>query len=211
MQIHYTFCMIYLIGGAPRAGKSIVSKRLVETTGAIPISTDSLRKQVVKSLSPEAASASFPYVGFSAKAAENNITPESRIALMLTDARSLASAIEDVVAEAMKKNQNMVIEGVHLLPAHVHALAEKYGSEKVRAAFLGSTDAELMVAAMEKFADPDAWLAGSPREVQRQVAEFVVACSDYTREEAMMVGLPYLERTGDFYGDVERMVALVTK
>ena len=60
---------------------------------------------------------------------------------------------------------------------------------------------------MEKNPDPNDWARGADGEVRRQIAEFVVATSEYFEREARRFGLPYFERTADFQEDLKRMSA----
>lgn len=193
--------MIYLIGGAPRVGKSTISKIIATSEHVNLVSTDTLCSRVSESLPAEERKTRFPLPGFSGTASENILTPEQRVALSIVSAQSLETEIDRLISEAVEKNKSLVIEGVHLLPAHVGLLLAQYEKDKIRAIFLGSVHVDRVVDGIMKNTSPDNWMRESDPDVIRQVAEFVVAFSHYLQTESDRHHLVYQERTEDFESD----------
>lgn len=201
----YALPMIYLIGGAPRVGKSILAANISQAIGVTPLSTDTLCGAFKKTLPPEEALLRFPLPGFSGDPAQNTLTPAERVELQLTSARSLQGPIEHTITEALHQGKDLVIEGVHVLPEQVRALIDTHGAEHFRSLFVGLTSADAVIDGIMKNTSPDNWMRESSPAVIRQVAEFVAAFSARLQEEATAFNLSYQERTADFEGDVRRM------
>jgi 2-phosphoglycerate kinase len=203
--------MIYIIGGAPRVGKSIVAKRIAERTHAALISTDDICDKAMGELSEEERKITFPMPEFSGTASENTLTPDQRVKLSLISAKSLESEIDHLISNALTRNESLVIEGVHLLPNDVRELLSKYGTEKFKTLFIGSTDVDNVVDGIMKNTGANNWLRESNADVIRQVAEFVSAFSQYVKAEADKNDLSYQERAADFEADMKRFCDQMTQ
>ncbi len=184
---------------------------LVQNTKANLISTDDLRSKVFHETPESEREAKFPLSGFSGTASENTLTPEKRVELQITEARSLQTEINRVVAEAIHDPQFLIIEGVHLLPDHVQKLREQFGGENIHVIFVGSHNIECVLEGMARNTNPNDWMKEADADVQRQVAEFVVAYSRWIKAEASKNALRYVERTEDFEHDLQEVVDLVTR
>jgi len=200
--------MIYLIGGAPRVGKSIVARMLAESSQAAFIATDDMCDEAAKGLSEEERKARFPLPGFSGTASENTLTPEERVELQIITSKSLEPKLDQVISEAITKNKSLVIEGVHLLPEHVRRLLAEHGAEKFKVLFVGSNDVDRVMTGIAENTNPRNWTRNSSPEVIRQIAEFVAAFSAHIQKEATRNLLPYQERTDDFGADAKRLSEL---
>ncbi|GEM_PF-1154426 len=203
--------MIYLIGGAPRVGKSIVAKSIAQNKGVEPISTDDIQSHFSKTISEERRRRLFPLPGFSGDSSENRLTPDERVQLQNISAESLKAEVENAINEAISDHRNLVIEGIHLLPGIVCELIDKHGKNQIVVTFVGSIDIERIMSGMEKNTNPHDWLKDANKVVRRQVAEFVVAFSQYVHEESERNVLPYFERTDAFESDMRRVTESLLK
>jgi len=194
--------MIYLIGGSPRVGKSIIAKSVAKKQKTEIISTDDVCEDYFKHLSDEEKKAKFPLPSFSGNASENTLKPEEWVDLQIISAKSLETELSRIISEAIAEDKTVVIEGVHLLPEYVSSILAKYGSDKIRALCIGLTDVDQAVEGIMRNTNPDNWMRESNSDVVRQVAESIVAFSVRIQEDAMRNHLPYKERTEDFEGDV---------
>ncbi|MBP9864705.1 hypothetical protein KBC54_04650 [Patescibacteria group bacterium] len=203
--------MIYLIGGAPRVGKSIVSKSIAQAKGIEPISTDDMESHFSESIPEERRRELFPLPGFSGEPSENTLTPDERVKLQTIGAESLKTEIEKTINEAINDHRDLVIEGIHLSPKIVRELIDKHGKDQIVASFVGSIDVERVISGMEKNTNPNDWLKDANEVVRQQVAEFVVAFSKYVQEETQKNGFSYLERTDAFESDMGRVTELLLR
>jgi hypothetical protein len=167
--------MIYLVGGAPRAGKSILGQRLCTTLKVGWVSTDLLMellrvanaagRKMKWDVAPEAITASaewfFPYL-------ERFIWGVSSLA------------------------DHYVIEGVDFLPAQVAQLSTQY---PIRAVFLGCS--RLTLEGLNQFSGHSGY--GSLSEaLRRQIVQDVPRWSAFIRQEAERFGYAYVDMVSDF-------------
>jgi 2-phosphoglycerate kinase len=197
--------MVYLIGGAPRVGKSLAAKALAETINTTIVSTDDLIERVASTLSEEEKTKKIPWQGFFGDASKNSLTPQERVGLQEICARSLEPEIDRLIEETTKSARSIIIEGVHLLPDYVKKLIQKYGADTIRSVFVGSDDIKRVLDGFERNTNPNDWLKNAGADVRRQVAEYVVAQSKRIKEMATQAALTYVERTDDFEGDMKEM------
>ena len=200
--------MIYLIGGAPRVGKSLMAKKLVEETKSHFISTDDVCETFISGLSDEQRTQKFPMPNFSGEASHNTMSSKERVDLQMISAKSLEPELDRIIGETIQKQETIVLEGIHLLPSHVRSLEEKFGKENVFAIFVGSSDLDLVVDGIYKNTNPHNWLKDSDEAVIRQVGEFVVEFSNRIKKETEENSVPYIERTKDFEADVNRFLVM---
>lgn len=194
--------MIYLIGGAPRIGKSILGAAMSQRTQSMLLSTDDLCDQVTKNMSNEEKNILFPWESFSGNPQENILSPEIRIKQQYTSAKSLEPFIDSELDHALIEEKSIIVEGVHLLPEYAHRLIQKRISS-ISIIFIGDQNSEHVFQGIKENTNLDNWLRESDNNVIQQVAEFVAAFSTHLKIDAQKYHLPYLERTSDFKKDLE--------
>ena len=184
--------MIYLIGGAPRVGKSTIAKQFAKSIKARFVSTDKLEN-------PNNQKSS---IIFYSDPKKNTLAPGKRIESVKKEAEQIISDIKNIIDKAINKPQNTVIEGVHLFPAYVDKFIRKYGRDKIKVVFIGSTNVELILEGMAQNTSSNNWLKDFNQEVLRQIALFTKAFSDYLYKETKKYNLIYKERSNDFQKDI---------
>ncbi len=192
--------MIYLIGGAPRVGKSIIAQEISDNIGGVVISTDKLREAVFKTTKSRMRPLLFPYQGFSGDASENTISPVQRLHNQIIEANSLQNLINETIVQGLKEQKILIFEGVHLLPEYIQSFVQTHNNraDRVEAIFLGSRDKKVILTNLKKDSSPNNWLKEADKELQTQVAEFVATCSTYIYKQTNTCKLIYLERTVKF-------------
>jgi hypothetical protein len=176
--------VIYLIGGAPRAGKSILGQRVAATLNVGWAATDVLRSVVNEAVgdwdaSPAAISTTaewfFPYL------------------------ERFIWGIHSIAAEGY------LIEGVHFLPRHVAVLSERF---PVRSIFLGSSTFTLE--RLEAYPGRSRGYGGLPIEFRRRIVQDVPRWSEFIAREAQAAGCPYIDTSSDFEARLEDARAALT-
>jgi len=190
-----TKIMIYLIGGAPRTGKSTIAKQFAEFIDGRFVSTDEL-----ESPSQE------PSVFFSDDATKNILTPKERLESVINEASQIINDIDGIISTAISNNEVIVIEGVHLFPKYVAGLIKKFGEKNLKAIFIGSSDIELMLQGMNQNTSPNNWPEDFSGEEKRQIALFTKEFSDYIRAESKKYNLHYKERSSNFQKDTNEVI-----
>lgn len=195
--------MIYLLGGAPRVGKSIIGRELAKATEFDYVSTDDVTEKALAAISKERQAILFPGPNFFRNPEENILSPMERTTLLMISNGSLRPDIDAIVRNAIAEHKNLVVEGAHLLASHARELEDEFGSEQVRSLFVGWKDVDAIGNGIHQDTGDRNWLKhGSPAVVQ-QVAEFVAAYSTRLQSDAEQHNVTYRERTPNFSADTE--------
>jgi len=168
--------MIYLIGGAPRAGKSILCQQVAAKLNIGWISTDIVVDvlRVNNDTAPKA---------------EWNAAPES----IAEVAEWFFPYLERFVWGISSHAENYIIEGVGFLPAQVKVLAEKY---PIRTVFIGCSG--MTLERFDEFPGHSRGYTFLPEATRRQFAHDVPLWSAFMRQEAERSGYPYVDMADDF-------------
>jgi hypothetical protein len=180
--------MIYLLGGAPRTGKSILAQRVAGRIGAGWVSTDLLLELL------------------RAKKVEGIKTRwDASAGAIRADAEWFFPCLERFVWGASSLAQDYVIEGVDFLPEHVLRLSARF---PLRAAFLGCSS--MTLAQFDLYPGRSRGYSDLPEAMRRQIVEDVPLWSEFIRQECERTGQPYVDMSGDFAQRMEEAEALLT-
>ena len=169
--------MIYLIGGAPRTGKTILSQRLCTILKAGWISTDLLLDLL-------------RFANVRGCKMKWDATPEA----ITTGAEWFFPYLERFLWGVTSFADDYVIEGVDFLPAQVAQLSTKY---PVRAVFLGCS--RMALKSFTQFPGRSKGYLDLPEELRRQIIEDVMHWSEFVRQEAERFGYAYVDMADDFH------------
>jgi hypothetical protein len=168
--------MIYLIGGSPRTGKSILSQRISANLRIGWISTDLLEDLLrVKN-----------EVGVKV---EWNADPGA----IRAAAEWFFPYLERFIWGVSSMAESYLIEGVDFLPAQVAQLAVQY---PLRAVFLGRST--ITLEQFDQFPGCSPGYSFLPEAMRRQMVQDVPLWSGFVRQEAEGSGFPYVDMSGDF-------------
>jgi len=168
--------MIYLIGGAPRAGKSILAQRVAARLKIGWISTDPLLELL--------------RVGHVAGVkTEWDATPKA----IAATAEWFFPYLERFVWSVSSLSEGYVIEGVDFLPAQVTRLSAQF---QVRALFLGCS--KMTRERFEQFPGRSRGYASLPDEFKRQIVHDVPLWSAFIQQEAQRFDYAYVDMSDDF-------------
>ena len=180
--------MLYLVGGAPRAGKSILGQQVAATLRIGWISTDILMQLLrVKN--------------------EPGIQTEWNASFQAIKANAewFFPYLERFVWGVTSSAEHYLIEGVDFLPAQVKQLSEQY---QIRAVFLGCSS--MTPERVEQFPGQSRGYVGLPEELRRQIAKDVPLWSGYIRQESEHFGYPYIDTANDFPQQLSYAASLLT-
>ena len=167
--------MIYLVGGAPRTGKSILGQRVSAKLKIGWISTDSLI-QILRAKNVQGIKV------------EWNAAPEA----IAADAEWFFPCLERFVWSVSAMAEGYVIEGVDFVPAQVAQLAARW---PIRSVFLGCS--KMPLEHFDQFGCSRGY-AMLPEEMRRQIAQDVPLWSEFIRQEAERFCYPYVDMIDDF-------------
>ncbi|MCX6897047.1 MAG: hypothetical protein NTZ16_16485 [Verrucomicrobia bacterium] len=202
--------MIYLIGGAPRTGKSIVSNLLMRELSIPWLSIDALSTVVHDLTSVAERTEKFPYKGFTSVDQLSESEIQQKVDWQITEANSLQICIDSLVHHQIGVNDNQILEGVHILPQHVRTLLDDPATkDQIRAVFLICEDEAIQLAAMHQNTGHFDWLAGASDETFKSVANFVVAYGQWLKSECDKYQIPYITRGGVFQEENKQITRLL--
>lgn len=168
--------MMYLIGGAPRVGKTILAQQLCATLKVGWISTDLLMDLLRV-----------------ANAAGRKMKWDAAPQAITANAQWFFPYLERFIWGVSSFTDHYVIEGVDFLPAQAAQLSTQYA---IRAVFLGCS--RMTLEDFTQFPGRSKGYAHLPQEHRRQMVEDVPRWSAFMRQEAERLGYPYIDMAGDF-------------
>jgi 2-phosphoglycerate kinase len=204
--------VLYLIGGAPRCGKTTVAARLAARRGCSRVPADYLGTAFTNYIPEGELPHRYPAWG-TATVDERFERYAARevIANYRTKAATCWPGVRDFLSYAAYDRHAMVVEGYHIEPAFVRQFAADHAQFPVRALFLHRSDAEQLEGDLRRSRDPEDWVLRSATrpETFRRVAEMVVAYSAFIEAEARACGLMSFSMDGPFEERVEQAVGLL--
>ncbi len=180
--------MIYFIGGAPRAGKTILGQRISADLRIGWISTD-LLWQVLQSKKVEGT----------------NIEWDASPTAITATAEWFFPCLERFVWGINTQAENYVIEGVAFLPEQIAKLSANY---PIRAVFLGCS--KMTLERFDRFPGRSPGYSFLPEGVRRQFAHDIPTWSEFVRKETLRFGFPYIDTSDDFRSDMDKAASLLT-
>ena len=205
--------MIYLIGGAPRLGKSVLAKVLMERTGTPWLSSDALRSAFYAMTPKRERGALFPCTG----AEDNDEVFKQSISVtvknQLREAHSTSEGVFAFLQDHMNMESPLILEGVHLLPKDVAAFIQRNSAQRknIRVVYLVDSDPKNVLRGLLANTDPHDWLKGAKPKTYEKVAEFIVVLKEYIQKEEKKYRLPIFMRTSHFQKGMRACLAMLKK
>ncbi|MSU76415.1 hypothetical protein EXS54_03025 [Patescibacteria group bacterium] len=203
--------MIYLIGGAPRLGKSSVAKELMKKLSVPWESTDTIRSAVYQAMDPATRDARLPFANVQDHIEVFKRPTDTLIEEHYTEAKSLAASIEAYAGDHVMTDEPLILEGLHLTPGLVKQLqtSDKFHNQ-TKTLFITVTDKEMLLAGIKASMGHHDWLRGKPADTLTAAVEFIFQFSESLQSEALNEGYEIIERTNDFSKDIKKAVSLLS-
>jgi hypothetical protein len=179
--------MIYFVGGAPRAGKTILGQQIAAKLNAGWVSTD-LLLTLLRLKNDDGVKQ------------EWNADPTA----ITTNAEWFSPYLERFVWGVSSLAEQYVIEGVDFLPAQVAQLASQY---QLRAVFLGCS--RMTLESLDHYPGRSRGYGLLPEVMRRQIARDVPRWSEFIRQEAQRFGYPYVDTVSSFPDRLQEAEALL--
>ena len=179
--------MIYLIGGAPRAGKSIFGQRLAAKLNIGWTSTD-LLMELLRTKNVAGAPTEWDASAQAIRETANWFYP----------------CLERFVWGVSSVAEHYLIEGVGFLPEHVVQLASDY---PICAIFLGCS--HMTLEKFDRFPGRSVGYAALPESLRRQIAYDVPLMSALIQQEAARFDVPYIDTGDDFSNALNHAEAII--
>lgn len=205
--------MLYLIGGAPRVGKSVIAKQLMKETGAPWLSTDVLRSVISEVVPEESRKKLFPYAG----ATDDDVVfaepIDTIVAQQFAEACSMKVGLDKFMQHQLDVHDDFILEGVHLLPEHIADFYKKHPSlkDQIKVLFIIDNNVENVLKGIQANTSHFDWLAGAKPNTYKAVAEFVAQFSNYMEKEVEKYGMLKFIKTDNFEMDVNHCLELLSQ
>jgi 2-phosphoglycerate kinase len=183
--------MLYIIGGASRAGKSTISRELMAETGIPCFSLDILMMGMANGLP---------------KSGVNPDDPEFR------NAGLMWPVLRSMLVNILETESDYIIEGYTILPEHAAGIQRLF-PEQVRACFIGYThiDPDKKLKEIREYSGlPNDWAITSSDGEVLELIERSVRYSAYLESECKKYDIPYFDQSEDFPETTGRILAYLS-
>ncbi len=198
------FCMIYLIGGAPRCGKTLLSRALATKKHVPWMSIDVFRSGVV---------AYIPQDQIKNKLPDDNIrletsTPKELLESEILESKTLWPGVRSIIEHLIKGGQEYIIEGVQLMPELVQELVETAYWKQIRLVYLVKEDLAEIKEGFPRNKSEHDWLkeALTNTDLVERAARMVEMKSRYITEQAKKYGFMVVDTGKDFERKLTKLV-----
>ena len=200
--------MIFLLGGPPRVGKSIISNEIRQRHAVSVVSTDTLGAVLENVLSPESAPDLFVFGKFNEMPMAERVklitkNPEVLIDYVRKESRFVWKAVEAFIKRENDEGRDVLIEGVAILPELVNRL-ENIPHRLVFIGNQGETHKENIKKSAE--GNEHDWMRNVSDQYISAFAMFVKRMSAYIEQEAKKYGFEYIEMDKQLFGNVTEEV-----
>ncbi len=194
--------MIYLLGGPPRCGKTILARQLQQTLGCSLLPADYLGAAILPYLPAEQRDTLYPSVGRGLTNDERfrQFTTADFLAAFRTRARTAWAGLSRLIEYAIYEGQSYIIEGFQIEPELVAELQTRHGADQFRVAFLVKTDLAAITAGLQAATTPNDWARERTTDPTTYplIAAWVQQYSQVIIAEAIRCNLPYFLTDDDF-------------
>ena len=195
--------MIFLLGGPPRVGKSIISSEIRQKHAVSVVSTDTLGAVLENVLSPETAPDLFIFGRF------YELPMAKRVELIMEDPAELIDyvrkesyvvwkAVEAFIRRENDEGRDILIEGVAILPELMSQL-EDIPHQVVFIGNQGESHRENIKKSVEE--NEYDWMRDVSNQYIGGFALFVQRMSYYIEQETKKYGFKYIELDKQLFGD----------
>ena len=181
-----TIC--YLIGGAPRTGKTTLAKKIASENGIKSLSTDSILVMMMKMVRREEYPNLFYTQGLTVEGFyERYDTPIKAVEASVKAGQDAERGIIALIEHTLPSWKVIVIEGDVITPGFVKGLQEKHPKISIRTTFLHDNDSGRI---KERIYTKGLWSRDKPYSdaVKPMEVEYVKAYNEWFRHEAERYG-----------------------
>jgi 2-phosphoglycerate kinase len=200
--------MIFLLGGPPRVGKSIISNEIRQKHAVSVVSTDTLGAVLENVLSPESAPDLFVFDKFNKMPMAERVklitkNPAELIDYVRKESHVVWKAVDAFIRRENDEGRDALIEGVAVLPE----LVSRLENIPHRVVFIGN-QGENHKENIKKSAEVNErdWMRDVSDQYISAFAMFVKRMSAYIEQEAKKYGFEYIEMNKELFGNVREEV-----
>jgi 2-phosphoglycerate kinase len=196
--------MIFLLGGPPRIGKSIISSEIRQKCAVSVVSTDTLGAVLENVLSPEVTPDLFVFNKLTEMPLSEQVkfimrNPAELIDYVRKESCVVWKAVEAFIRRENDEGRDILIEGVAILPEFMSQLKDI----PHRVVFIGNQGANHIENIKKSVEENDYdWMRGVSDQYIDAFAMFVNRMSGYIEQETKKYGFKYIEMDKELFSDV---------
>jgi 2-phosphoglycerate kinase len=196
--------MIFLLGGPPRIGKSIISSEIRQKCAVSVVSTDTLGAVLENVLSPEVTPDLFVFNKLTEMPLSEQVkfimrNPAELIDYVRKESCVVWKAVEAFIRRENDESRDILIEGVAILPEFMSQLKDI----PHRVVFIGNQGANHIENIKKSVEENDYdWMRGVSDQYIDAFAMFVNRMSGYIEQETKKYGFKYIEMDKELFSDV---------
>lgn len=203
--------MLYLIGGSPRSGKSILSQELSQKLNCELVSVDAIRKLMISKISEQELTSKF---SFEKMYTGNNdeffgkYSPKEILTAEIKEAEALWPEVEKIINDNLLAEYEAVIEGVQLLPK----LLKKFKNNKnIKIVYLYKKDKKLIKQAFAKNSKNNDWILNNTKQqiTLEKAALTFSFYGDYFKSETKKYSLNSINTENDFKNKIQKAINML--
>ena len=200
--------MIYLLGGPPRVGKSIIANEIRKKYALSVVSTDSLGAVLEHVLNPETTPDLFVFAKFNKLSMAERVklikkNPAELIGYVRKESHIVWKAVKAFIRRENDEGRDVLIEGVAVLPELVSLLDDI----PHRVVFIGN-QGKRHEENIKKYAEENEhdWMREVSDPYISAFGVFVNLMSTYIEQDASKYGFVYIEMGKELFGAVTEAV-----
>ena len=198
--------MIYLIGGAPRCGKTTIAQKLSKRLRTPCISADALESIVGEYFSNEELDRRLPKRRMRVQTRHSNdlmyntFTAKQIVNAYRKQAKATQKAIEMLVLVQEQEGHDYIIEGYQVYPALMKKLIKKYGTHQVRAMVVTRFDVDGIVKGCLSHKAKSDWFTQKTKDpaTYPKIATMIAQYSRTFERDAEKQGIQTINMDRDF-------------
>jgi 2-phosphoglycerate kinase len=198
--------MIYLIGGSPRCGKTILARKLSDKLRVSWISADALESIVRRYIPKERIDELMPKDVFRRIAGNSNdmmyskYSAEEISAAYIAQSKASWVAVETLIACMLADGQSIIIEGHQLHPELIAKIIQENGRDNIKAVVLTKTNVDDIVETSRKSKEINDWFIQktSDENIHYKIAEMLSKYSIFYSSEAKKYDVEEINYRGNF-------------
>lgn len=196
--------MLYLIGGAPRCGKTTLAKKIAAKRRIGWLSTDNIWTVVYNSTPKSQLKIKFPF-NFAKKPKDKFhfevYTPQEHLRMEITESYSIWPGTKALIEQLIDCRHDYVIDGVHLLPELVKQFKNTRFWKNIRLVYLVKTDLAKIKEGIPKNKKQFDWILTGGIDVPGRLdkaAQMIKHESQYLQRQAKKYGFKVVDTGRDF-------------
>jgi 2-phosphoglycerate kinase len=206
--------MIYLIGGSPRSGKSILSRKLSKKLNIPYMSTDNLRPIILPYFPKKEQSVNFPFEKmFNSNKIDNYFIKYSGKEILkadLTEAKNCWAGEKNLIGHLLLCKMDYVIEGVHLLPSLIKEFKK---NKNIKVVYLTKKNKQKIFEGLIKNKKNNDWMSShtKKKEILWKAAESIAVYNDYFEREVKKYNFAIFNSDDHFEKVIKKAISYLVK